>query len=420
MTSFMTSFLFLLLFLCNQLNNSLAQGIWEELPRTFGKPLDDGEFCDLYLSQSTIPNAGRGVFAGRDFQMNDTVDISPTIYIQYEQIYKSILQDYIFASDHNDFGLLMIGMGSLFNHADNNSLEHFSMGEELSKPTLQVTSLTAQTGCSLDGTRNLRKGEELYLNYGPDWFANRNISISSDNNIQSGNTDSSRRVCLTNVEIRDTTRYAANHGLFAKKHFQKGELITVSPALILPAFLLNESANSSLLMNYCYYKAGSKFAVVPISSPAMMNHYKSIYFTPLFELEGEEKDLLSLEESQKKANVQMHWFNWNFFQTCQSTDEESSCESDPRLLFPETHILRKGSEWDGYASATLGYYAVDDIEEGEELLLDYGNQWETAYRKYLDDIDEYDDSDNTGADEGMIFRQWIEARNGLFPGEWFE
>lgn len=368
--------------------------------------------CSIYIADSKIPNAGRGIFAGKAFKKNETVAVSPTFFIKYIQIYESVLQDYIFASYHDDFGLIMLGMGSLFNHNDNNSVEHFSIGEEPSNPSTQITSLTAQTACSLEATRDIAKDEELYLNYGPDWFANRTLPETESAPIPSYvnlRKPQGKKICMSDLDIRDTTRYAANHGIFTKKSYRPGDLITISPALILPFSVVNDSRNSSLLMNYCYYKPGSTYALLPLSYPALINHYKSLYFSSLI-IEDQSSSLKLLQDTAK-PNVELRWFNWEVFQRC-----TVDCEEDTKINTLDPSSIPTDDNWKGYTSLTIGYYASENINTGDELLLDYGRGWEKQYQRYLDEIDFSDPH----IEDSILFRHWIEVEDGFFPQKWFQ
>ena len=53
----------------------------------------------------------------------------------------------------------MLGNGSIFNHHDNNNVNYYYMGNK---------------GFFIyKANKDIKKGDEMYINYGPNWFAQR-------------------------------------------------------------------------------------------------------------------------------------------------------------------------------------------------------------------------------------------------------
>eukprot|EP01031_Cornospumella_fuschlensis_P038293 gene38293-46533_t len=72
--------------------------------------------CDLYLGPSTIPEAGRGVFAGVSHPNTSTLAYSRAIPVLRNHTSQCQLDNYVFDTGFDDFCMVVIGLGSLFNH----------------------------------------------------------------------------------------------------------------------------------------------------------------------------------------------------------------------------------------------------------------------------------------------------------------
>jgi len=90
----------------------------------------------------------------------------------------------------------------------------------------------------------VKAGEEFFLNYGGDhWFEDRGISVlkgDKDKEIEETNpipkeTLLKEGFCLSDVYVAESREIAlGGYGLFARRAFKKGEIVTVSPVLALP------------------------------------------------------------------------------------------------------------------------------------------------------------------------------------------
>ena len=98
----------------------------------------------LYVAKSRI--TGLGVFASRSFKKADIVEQAPVIKITQPD---TVLEDYVFS--HNR---LCLGYGAVYNHSDEPNVRHVC--------DQQICTFTALT--------DLCEGDELYINYGQDWW----------------------------------------------------------------------------------------------------------------------------------------------------------------------------------------------------------------------------------------------------------
>ncbi len=112
----------------------------------------------LIVKDSLIPNAGRGVFANKDFKKGEIVEVCPLISDKDENIKNSVVKNYTFKNKFKDEEVLVFGLCSMYNHSDNNNIEHDQDG----KGNMIYTA-----------GRDIKKGEELYVNYGQKYWSSR-------------------------------------------------------------------------------------------------------------------------------------------------------------------------------------------------------------------------------------------------------
>ena len=112
----------------------------------------------LYIDNSLIKNGGRGVFTNKNLKKNKLIDICPYI-IEEESFCKknSNINNYVYDNGDNKV-LIVFGNGSMYNHSDDNNVDYFKDTKE--------DNLMYKTN------RKIKKGEELYINYGKDYWLN--------------------------------------------------------------------------------------------------------------------------------------------------------------------------------------------------------------------------------------------------------
>lgn len=112
----------------------------------------------LYVSESKIPSAGRGVFAGGAIKKGEKIEVCPFIEIpenETEAIEQSTLINYVyFFGEKKEQMLLALGLGSIYNHSNTpNALYEI-------KPEEKVIEFRA--------LKDIKKGEEIVVNYKQD------------------------------------------------------------------------------------------------------------------------------------------------------------------------------------------------------------------------------------------------------------
>jgi hypothetical protein len=164
--------------------------------------------------------------------------------------------------------------------------------------------------------------------------------------------------CLDNIRHGTSTLPFAGRGAFATRNIQNGTIITGSPLVHVPTMdlaviydqnktITNNSTNPNyhLWINYCLGHVDGDFLLCPYGSGInYMNH------------------------NQTLANVKLQW--------------------------TPNGILSQNDEWFVKSSWTPGqvktthlamdYVAIRDIEQGEELFLDYGNDFEKALQRHVE------------------------------------
>ena len=120
---------------------------------------NSGTYQDkLIVKQSLIKGGGRGVFANKDFKNGEIVEICPLISDKRDNFKNSIIRDYTFKNKFKDEEVIVFGLCSIYNHSDNNNIHH----DQDNKDNMIFRAI-----------RDIKKGEELYVNYGPNYWMSR-------------------------------------------------------------------------------------------------------------------------------------------------------------------------------------------------------------------------------------------------------
>jgi len=112
------------------------------------------------VRKSNIKKAGRGVFASRNYKKGDIIEVCPFIIENnYDTIKDSIINDYIWDHDiDNNKSIIVFGLCSMYNHSDNHNVNHTQDG---------------QGNMIFTANRNINNGDELYVNYGSNYWGSR-------------------------------------------------------------------------------------------------------------------------------------------------------------------------------------------------------------------------------------------------------
>lgn len=118
----------------------------------------------IHIKKSTIHDAGYGVFADIPFKAGDLIITCPFIEIANDISADNKLMHYVFQSHlTKEHYLVVFGSGSMFNHSNNNNVQYLSHPKYKDKFFI-FTALT-----------DIKSGDELFVNYGPDHPVNKSI-----------------------------------------------------------------------------------------------------------------------------------------------------------------------------------------------------------------------------------------------------
>lgn len=185
--------------------------------------------------------------------------------------------------------------------------------------------------------------------------------------------------CMTDIVVNESSIPLAGLGVFTKKGFKAGDIVSISPVVVLPRHSLEEIAEQTVILNYCMCGAKSDAALFPIGTAGLMNH------------------------GGIDANVKIEWFQW--------PASPGGPPQEDRLNMPIEKLERFP-----FAPLDFKYVATRDIEPYEELLLSYGEQWEHAWMKHLDDLKAWSDKfDINSVAMRPQFREPLTAPVDFFP-----
>jgi hypothetical protein len=186
-------------------------------------------------------------------------------------------------------------------------------------------------------------------------------------------------VCADHVHMRVSTLDQAGHGAFASRFLRQGTPIVPIP--LLPAMDRNVMTmtyydpqyntddkvsrggrqQQQLLLNYCLGHVDSTVLLCP--------------YGPMFSV---------VNHNQTLANVRLQW----------AVPERSN--HHPGLLqltIPQLAMATLSSE-SSAKSLAMELIAMRDIAPGEELFLDYGDEWEAAWKHHVESWKPLDDDDS--------------------------
>jgi len=111
----------------------------------------------IYIGQSKILNAGRGVYARRDIKKGEIIEKCPVIEVpKYDMsnLRESILVTYFFYFGKNKERLVIaLGFGSIYNHAN--------------KPNARYKIRHTEKTLDFIALSDIKKDDEITINYNP-------------------------------------------------------------------------------------------------------------------------------------------------------------------------------------------------------------------------------------------------------------
>ncbi|KAL7494773.1 hypothetical protein ACHAWT_003346 [Skeletonema menzelii] len=175
--------------------------------------------------------------------------------------------------------------------------------------------------------------------------------------------------CMDNIRPGNSTIRDAGRGAFASRFIPKGGLVAPGPVLHIPnKTAMNiykpnpltgerdttKESGKQLILNYCFGHRKSTLLLCPYTSPsAYINH-------------------------SRKPNARIVWAD-------EQTPNHNSdwLDNDVEFLKQQEAI-----------GLSLNFVATRDIQPGEEVFIDYGREWEKAWKKYVKEWKPPVDSDD--------------------------
>jgi SET domain-containing protein len=128
----------------------------------------------------------RGVFATEDIRADEIIERCPMVVLNWRMNYQKdpAIWAYCFTNScpceeckkHGGHFLMVLGYGQIYNHQDNNNA---SIKFDMKNQTADIVCL-----------RPIKKGDEIFVNYGPSYFQNRNKVTANEGSMNSVFSDS--------------------------------------------------------------------------------------------------------------------------------------------------------------------------------------------------------------------------------------
>jgi hypothetical protein len=335
--------------------------------------------CGLWLAESIL-NPGKLVaYAGRDFGQEATIG-EPELHVpvlefnvhawtpwhEYEASGLSESSALLESFFHVDSFIPGIASHVECSGKPGNLIRRKSETVDSSgvnrKTDASAGSFTYRTTAEFETTRPVKMGEELVLNCQhretiteEDTSPARPIQWLEENGI-----------CVDSIFVKESTLPKIGKGAFAKRSFKKGEVITSSPVIelhrsqmeIVEQFQDEEDTHrytefveqQQLLLNYCYGHTHSNVLLLPYGPGVNFINHRPV------------------------ANTMIRWSRSRY------SDADALSMSAQDVVDREEGTL------------ILDYVATLDIEEGEEIFLDYGPSWQEAWEEHVQGWESPEDS----------------------------
>eukprot|EP00532_Pseudo-nitzschia_australis_P009551 CAMPEP_0168167370 /NCGR_PEP_ID=MMETSP0139_2-20121125/2513_1 /TAXON_ID=44445 /ORGANISM="Pseudo-nitzschia australis, Strain 10249 10 AB" /LENGTH=606 /DNA_ID=CAMNT_0008084607 /DNA_START=46 /DNA_END=1866 /DNA_ORIENTATION=+ len=360
----------------------------------------DNEQCDFYLAESAIPRGGLGVFTTLPLAKGSPTQAWPDICIYLTDAKKSkgteidthTWQSYRFGAQwlggRGQVRAACMGLVTIFNSMGMkeyasarpdaaSSLVHTNGGLDRSRDP-GAGAITQYYGATSVAIRDLVAGSELMLwddGHGGDQYALDAVRNDGRSEldielvpppVRSLEWLQKHGMCADNIQVRTATDPTMGRGAYAKRFLSKGRVIAPVPLQIYPnraKFLapVDEERkiyekrrkvkfeSDQLFVNYSFQPKGSTLLLYPYGpGVGLINH---------------------ASKTSEKINAVLRWSDHHMNHGKQWLDSSFSLDQFWKMQYP--------------GSLILDVVALRDISEGEEIFIDYGTDWEAAWKEYV-------------------------------------
>eukprot|EP00978_Attheya_sp_CCMP212_P025674 scaffold83052_cov59-Attheya_sp.AAC.1 len=391
-----------------------AQGKYECGVKTMPPPPP----CGLYWAMSTLDSDSLSLFAGVDISQGASLTLSSSDEYENEDTdgmisimdanlnERSAWHNWLW--DASDFSSSLLNENSFRHHvllpgipsmalcanAENIRVMpniHIEEGDgDVSEELLKLHRSTDATAGSFSyrhaprvrALRDIQAGEELFLectgkgiiepedkeeNVDDDWD-------DQDDYVDGRNDLQDTGVCLDQLSVKPSTQKGVGRGAFAKRAVELGEVVATTPVLHLHRHSLHVFAQSI---------QPPEQQIVPINNPYDIEYTNQVVGDQLLlnYCFGDSKDsnllllpyapgvnFINHAHPPHEANARIQWST--------AFNETSYLRHMPAREFYDTPV----EEWKG--TLVLEFVATRNIEPGDEIFIDYGDDWVRAWEKH--------------------------------------
>jgi SET domain-containing protein len=129
--------------------------------------IKDGDLSHLYKAKSNIVEAGEGVYSKIPIAKGTIVEKANVMPMPSENVKDTPMMDYVFNNPYKkDEFLIAFGFGSMYNHSDT--------------PHMSYSYCPNQNKLIFTAIKDIIPNEEIYISYGPNWWATRTDKTKID------------------------------------------------------------------------------------------------------------------------------------------------------------------------------------------------------------------------------------------------
>mmetsp|Transcript_26636 Transcript_26636/g.30489 ORF Transcript_26636/g.30489 Transcript_26636/m.30489 type:complete len:617 (+) Transcript_26636:206-2056(+) len=329
------------------------------------------EYDDTIADRFTDPGAGAFSYhAGHLFTAVRDIEAGEELFADYGEEWldsrEETFADYVPRQD--DFRKAATIVNKITKHQQNLGDKQYSMLRDivnaLSDRVATVLPKTSQEFKDVN-SRNSRKNDLTKL-LALNTVLERNLTWVEENGL-----------CLDLIRPGISTIPGAGRGAFSQGYIQEGTIISPAPLLTIPNsdnMLMYEweddeetgekvkidediPIGKQIAVNYCFGHLDSKLLLCPMTNMLLMNHCSN-------RISGEGHC------GNRGPNAKVQWAtNWD--------------KDTPEWLKMSLDEIEKATQV-GSRGLSFEVVATRDIAPGEEVLIDYGLNWETAWQEHVE------------------------------------